>query len=108
MQVYVCVRCFGYLPVISDLAVVLCLLWRLHRRIGEDVGSLPVFPVWSECVCVVCVLMRYWCFVCLGGRVRSDPCVVFNTEPLIWREPSVLEGFESSLLESSVHISGKP
>ena len=27
---------------------------------------------------------------------------------MIWREPSVLEGFESSLLESSVHISGKP
>jgi hypothetical protein len=55
VQVYVCVRCFGYLPVVSDLTVVSCLLWRLHCGIGEAVGSLPVFPVWSECVCVVCV-----------------------------------------------------
>ena len=27
---------------------------------------------------------------------------------LIWREPSVLEGFEIFLIESLVHISGKP
>ena len=54
----VCVVLF-YLTVMSDFDVVLCLLWRLYRRTVDGVGSLPVFPVWSECVCVVCVLTRY-------------------------------------------------
>ena len=47
----VCVVLF-YLTVMSDFDVVLCLLWRLYRRTVDGVGSLPVFPVWSECVCV--------------------------------------------------------
>ena len=55
----VCVWCYFYLTVMSDFDVVLCLLWRLYRRTVDGVGSLPVFPVWSECVCVVCVLTRY-------------------------------------------------
>ena len=74
MPVYVCVRYVGHLPVFPEVVAVLLL--RFHRPGGEAAGSHFVLPVWSVCVCVVCVLIRCRRFVCCGVRVRSSPCAV--------------------------------
>ena len=67
MPVYVCVWNVGHLPSFPEVVAVLLL--GSHRLSGDAAGSHYVLPVWSVCVCVVCVLM--WCrhFLCCGLRV---------------------------------------
>ena len=72
MPVYVCVWYVGHLPVFPGVVAVLLL--RSHRLGGKAAGSHYVLPVWSVCVCVVCVLM--WCrSFCVAGCV-SDRALV--------------------------------
>jgi hypothetical protein len=53
VPVYVCVRYAGHLPVCPEVVTVLLL--RFHRPGVEDADSHFVLPVWSVCVCVLCV-----------------------------------------------------
>ena len=75
MQLSVYVWWRWHLPVMSTDAVV-CLCCMLHRGPGDGVDSFSVFPVWSECVCVVCVLARGRRFVFCVWRVLPGPGAV--------------------------------
>jgi hypothetical protein len=77
VQLGVCVWWWHcHVPVMSADAVV-CLCCMLHRGPGDGVGSFSVFPVWSECVCVVCVLAGRRRFVCCVWQVLTGPGAVF-------------------------------